>query len=74
MQTLSRETECRLLALFQCTHALIAETDRIAQLIAELSGIDPSDEVITDAVWNSASPGEAVMILKGDLPIRDLHS
>lgn len=63
-----RETECRILALLQCTQALNAETDRLAAIIAELLGIDPSDEAITEAVWNSQDPATAVMFLKGDLP------
>lgn len=63
-----RETECRVLALLQCTHAMTAETDRLAAIIADLLGIDPSDDAITQAVWNSASPAEAVMYLKGELP------
>ena len=63
-----RETECRILALLQCTHALNAETDRLAAIIAELLGIDPSSDTITDAVWNSQDPATAVMFLKGDLP------
>lgn len=63
-----RDTECRILALLQCTHALTAETDRLAAIIAELLEIDPSDDAITEAVWNSQDPATALMFLKGDLP------
>ncbi|MEQ8292511.1 MAG: hypothetical protein RIA08_09915 [Roseovarius sp.] len=63
-----RHTECRILALLQCTHALTTETDRLAAIIAELLGIDPSDDAISEAVWNSESPATALMFLKGDLP------
>lgn len=63
-----RETECRVLAMLQCTHAMITETDRLASLIAEAIGVDPSDELITEAVFNSQDPACAVMFLKGDLP------
>ena len=38
-----RDTECRVMALLQCTHAMIMETDRLASLIAELIGVEPSD-------------------------------
>lgn len=64
----SREIETRAYALLQCTHALNAETDRIAGLLADLLGVDPSSDVITDAVWNTNNPAEAVMYLKGELP------
>lgn len=63
-----RETECRVMALLQCTHAMIMETDRLASLIADLIGVEPSDEAITEAVYNAQSPHEAVMFLNGSLP------
>ena len=70
-----RETECRLLALLQCTHAMQVETDRLASIIADLIGVTPDSEAITDAIWNSDSPAEAVMYLKGDLPRSEgMHS
>lgn len=64
----NRETECRILALLQCTHALTTETDRLAAIMAELLGIDPGSDTITRAVWDSQDPATAVMYLKGDLP------
>lgn len=63
-----RETECRILALLQCTHAMLAETDRLAAIIAELIGEDPSGDTITEAVYNAQDPATAVMFLRGDLP------
>lgn len=63
-----RDTECRVMALLQCTHALISETDRIAALIADLIRVEPDSDVITDVIWNSGSPAEGVMMLKGELP------
>ena len=63
-----RDTECRILALLQCTDAMLAETDRLAAIIADLLGIDPSHELITEAVYNAKSPATAVMFLKGDIP------
>lgn len=70
-----RETECRLLALLQCTHAMQVETDRLASIIADLIGVTPDSDVITEAIWNSDSPAEAVMFLKGDLPRAEgMHS
>lgn len=65
---MNRETECRVLALLQCTQALLAETDRLAAIIAELVGIEPDSEAITEAVWNAQDPATAVMFLKGDIP------
>ncbi|MBO9451469.1 hypothetical protein J7426_14440 [Tropicibacter sp. R16_0] len=64
----NRETETRILALLQCTQAMINETDRLAAIIADLTQVDPSSETITEAVWNSQSPATAVMFLKGELP------
>lgn len=63
-----RDTECRLLALLQCTHAMLAETDRLAAIIAELINADPGDDLITEVVYNAQDPATAVMFLKGDLP------
>lgn len=63
-----RDTECRVMALLQCTHAMIMETDRLASLIAELIGVEPDDEAITEAVYNAQSPLDAVMYLNGSLP------
>ncbi|MGK7663347.1 MULTISPECIES: hypothetical protein [unclassified Marinovum] len=63
-----RETECRVMALLQCTYAMIMETDRLASLIADLIGVEPSDEAITEAVYNAQNPHAAVMFLNGSLP------
>jgi hypothetical protein len=63
-----RDTECRVLALLQCTHAMVMETDRLAGIIAEELGIDPMSDVITEAVFNAQDPATALMFLRGDLP------
>lgn len=63
-----RDTECRVYAMLTMAHALTAETDRIAALIADKLGIDPVDEAITEAVWNFDDAATALMFLKGDLP------
>ncbi|MCZ4351559.1 hypothetical protein O4H61_03435 [Roseovarius aestuarii] len=62
----NRETECRVYAMIQMAHTLTTETDRIATLIAELLDIDPSSEVITEAVWNADDPAHAMALLKGE--------
>ena len=53
----------RLLPLVRFVHRLSAETDELAAEIAEIVGLDPSDEAVTEAIWNAKSPEDGEMIL-----------
>lgn len=41
-----------LLRLVQTAHKLVAATDQLASQIADAVNVDPSDDLITDVIWN----------------------
>ncbi|KMK63796.1 hypothetical protein [Puniceibacterium sp. IMCC21224] len=63
-------TRARANCLLIMAHALVAEADRIAGLLAEVCDLDPSSDQIIDAIWNQTEVGTGIMILRGDLPVR----
>lgn len=51
--------------LLAVAHAMVDYTDTVAGMIAFRLGLDPSDEAITDAIWNTSDIKEALKILLG---------
>lgn len=63
---INNDSEDHILDLLACAHASINHTDTVAALIAARLGIDPSDEIITEVVWNISDAKEAMKFLKGE--------